>query len=186
MSSLLSSSSLSMIYTNTINSRNEPSTEQENSQTSINRETNLSSNKMNPTSGCLDNMSKSLSSSSKSLSSSSSSLSLQSSSSISKSLRSKSIHTEQQQSQQVQQQQTSDFSMDYFFNIINCSLCKKKLNQPKLLNCLHAFCKSCLLAYSMTNESAMNDQHMGTQSLIIGCPKCKQETMVYTYLFFHF
>ena len=49
-----------------------------------------------------------------------------------------------------------------------CLLCKKKLCEPKLLACLHSFCKQCLISHSIT-EPAINS---------ICCPKCKQETKV--------
>ena len=50
-------------------------------------------------------------------------------------------------------------------NSINCSHCKRKLSEPKLLNCLHVFCKPCL--------SSMLDP-----TFHIECPKSKQATLV--------
>lgn len=75
-------------------------------------------------------------------------------------------------------------------NNLTCPLCKKTLASPKVLNCLHVFCKQCLLI-EMQTVSEFGDYNPS----FINCPKCKQETMVrkqvyifititrYTYLF---
>ena len=36
-----------------------------------------------------------------------------------------------------------------------CSLCKKKLREPKLLDCLHVYCKSCLASIAQPSSSGM-------------------------------
>ncbi|RNA13251.1 brain tumor -like [Brachionus plicatilis] len=47
-----------------------------------------------------------------------------------------------------------------------CRLCKNRLREPKLLNCLHVFCKMCLAGQSNPDPN------------IIKCFQCKQETMI--------
>lgn len=54
-----------------------------------------------------------------------------------------------------------------------CPLCKKQLNEPKLLNCLHVFCKQCLI------DGMHSISENGDSASSISCPKCKQETIVY-------
>lgn len=63
--------------------------------------------------------------------------------------------------------QTTNLSLQS--ELITCPLCKKKLAEPKLLNCLHVFCKSCLIAHTISESGDSN---------LISCPKCKQETQV--------
>lgn len=58
-------------------------------------------------------------------------------------------------------------------NNLTCPLCKKTLASPKVLNCLHVFCKQCLLI-EMQTVSEFGDYNPS----FINCPKCKQETMV--------
>ena len=52
-----------------------------------------------------------------------------------------------------------------------CLLCKKRLVEPKLLDCLHSFCKQCLIAHSIpeSGDSVISS---------VNCPVCKQETLV--------
>lgn len=52
------------------------------------------------------------------------------------------------------------------FDSIVCRMCKNKLREPKLLNCLHVFCKMCLATQSNSDPN------------MIKCFQCKQETMV--------
>lgn len=52
-----------------------------------------------------------------------------------------------------------------------CNICNKKLIEPKLLNCLHAFCRLCLVVKT-TNECG------DIQPLAIDCTKCNQETII--------
>lgn len=53
-----------------------------------------------------------------------------------------------------------------------CQICKSKLKEPKLLDCLHVYCKSCLAAISQLESDLSPD------CLLISCPKCKQNTTV--------
>ncbi|CAF0717899.1 unnamed protein product [Brachionus calyciflorus] len=57
-------------------------------------------------------------------------------------------------------------NMPYQYELIICQLCKNKLKEPKLLNCLHVYCKMCLATQLYDNSN------------IIKCFKCKQDTMV--------
>lgn len=51
-----------------------------------------------------------------------------------------------------------------------CSICEEKYTQPKILNCLHVFCQSCL-------EKQVEEIEEGAPK-VIECSKCKQETPV--------
>ena len=53
---------------------------------------------------------------------------------------------------------------------INCLLCKGRLREPKILNCLHVFCKPCL------TEQIKCSGNRSTSSIC--CIKCEQETEV--------
>lgn len=72
-----------------------------------------------------------------------------------------------------------------------CAICQSKLREPKLLDCLHVFCKSCLTGVAQVFASkspvSMMDAGLGggnggandcQASLLITCPKCKQDTLV--------
>lgn len=52
-----------------------------------------------------------------------------------------------------------------------CLLCKRRLVEPKLLSCLHSFCKQCLLSHSITEAGEITVAS-------VSCPKCKQETLI--------
>ncbi|OWF35593.1 brain tumor protein-like [Mizuhopecten yessoensis] len=56
-----------------------------------------------------------------------------------------------------------------------CPICEEKLNQPKVLDCLHVFCQACL-------EKALEEPSDGgdASSGYIKCQTCKQETKVPT------
>ncbi len=56
-------------------------------------------------------------------------------------------------------------------SVLACYLCKMNLNEPKLLSCLHVFCKSCLNALTINECGDRLPQS-------ISCPKCKQLTQV--------
>ena len=53
-----------------------------------------------------------------------------------------------------------------------CPQCNNRLSQPKLLNCLHTFCKPCLNALNVTNSGDASP----TPPKSIMCPTCEQET----------
>ncbi len=55
-------------------------------------------------------------------------------------------------------------------NELICPLCKTIFKEPKLLNCLHSFCKQCLIDNFLSG--------CGERNTSINCPRCKQETMV--------
>ena len=52
-----------------------------------------------------------------------------------------------------------------------CGICEEKINQPKILTCLHVFCQSCL-------EKQMEDKEEKEKKDVIVCSKCKQDTPV--------
>jgi hypothetical protein len=63
-----------------------------------------------------------------------------------------------------------------YSNDLNCPLCKKRLQEPKLLNCLHVYCKNCLIAHYLTENSQFGIQNQQQSQLT--CPKCKQSTPI--------
>ncbi len=52
---------------------------------------------------------------------------------------------------------------------LECSICQEEYTEPKLLDCLHSFCKHCLLEYQTTN-------YKDAKMLI--CPLCRKETQL--------
>ncbi|XP_033646215.1 tripartite motif-containing protein 3-like [Asterias rubens] len=52
---------------------------------------------------------------------------------------------------------------------LECSICQEEYTEPKLLDCLHSFCKHCLLQYLTTN-------YKDAKMLI--CPLCRKETQL--------
>lgn len=74
---------------------------------------------------------------------------------------------------QQQQQQQKHKSSDQMNSSLMCSLCMNRLTAPKLLNCLHSFCRQCLNVRATGECGDMN-------VFSIDCPKCKQETIVRT------
>jgi len=71
----------------------------------------------------------------------------------------------------IQQQQQKHKSSDQMNSSLVCSLCMNRLTAPKLLNCLHSFCRQCLNVRATGECGDMN-------VFSIDCPKCKQETIV--------
>lgn len=54
------------------------------------------------------------------------------------------------------------------FDVIRCKLCDNIYNDPRLLTCLHSFCKNCLENYVKENV------HQGSDA--IACPLCEEIT----------
>ena len=52
---------------------------------------------------------------------------------------------------------------------LNCSVCLDIYTDPKLLQCLHVFCKTCLV------RLVFRDEH---RQLVLSCPNCRQTTHV--------
>ncbi|XP_038065287.1 E3 ubiquitin-protein ligase TRIM56-like [Patiria miniata] len=50
---------------------------------------------------------------------------------------------------------------------LNCTICQDRYKQPKILNCLHSFCKECLLKYQPSQGPVK-----------LSCPVCRQETVI--------
>ncbi|XP_071787385.1 E3 ubiquitin-protein ligase TRIM33-like [Asterias amurensis] len=52
---------------------------------------------------------------------------------------------------------------------LECSICQEEYTEPKLLDCLHSFCKHCLLEYYTTNYK---------DAKMLTCPLCRKETQL--------
>ena len=52
---------------------------------------------------------------------------------------------------------------------LNCSICLDTYNDPKLLQCLHAYCRKCLVKLVVRDQQGQ---------LILTCPKCRHDTPV--------
>ncbi|XP_071809157.1 E3 ubiquitin-protein ligase TRIM56-like [Asterias amurensis] len=52
---------------------------------------------------------------------------------------------------------------------LECSICHEEYTEPKLLDCLHSFCKHCLLQYLTTNYK---------DAKMLTCPLCRKETQL--------
>lgn len=91
---------------------------------------------------------------------------------------------QQQQQQPVGVTVNTSSSSSYDPDGVTCLLCKSKLREPKLLDCLHVYCKSCLSGIAQmfaSSKSGATDLATATDvqsNLLITCPKCKQDTIV--------
>ena len=52
-------------------------------------------------------------------------------------------------------------------NLLLCDVCKKTINEPKILPCSHSFCKACL--ENLTTQDEENDDGEGKK---LDCPTC--------------
>lgn len=126
-------------------------------------------NEKNRQNNDVHNLKSSLSSSSSSMSSNSS-RSSKSYSNSSSSSNSASKKNSQSLSRKLNSQTNSSSSLHISHTNTTCTLCNKRLSQPKLLNCLHTFCKSCL-STCLVKNSGDSSTHKS-----IKCPTCEQET----------
>ena len=53
--------------------------------------------------------------------------------------------------------------------LIDCSICLETYTDPKLLQCLHVFCRKCLVKLVVRDQQGQ---------LILTCPICRQDTPV--------
>ena len=56
------------------------------------------------------------------------------------------------------------------FDVIRCKLCDKIYDDPRLLSCLHSFCRQCLENYVTENATGSN--------ACISCPLCEESTSI--------
>ena len=52
---------------------------------------------------------------------------------------------------------------------LNCSICMNIYSDPKLLQCLHAYCRKCLVKLVVRDQQGQ---------LILSCPMCRHDTPV--------
>ena len=54
---------------------------------------------------------------------------------------------------------------------LTCAVCRQQYNQPKLLHCLHSFCKSCV-------ESLVKNSDTESEFYTVLCPVCRSKSEV--------
>ena len=52
-------------------------------------------------------------------------------------------------------------------NLLVCDVCKKTINEPKILPCSHSFCKACL-----ENLATQDDENVDGEGKKLDCPTC--------------
>ena len=52
-------------------------------------------------------------------------------------------------------------------NLLVCDVCKKTINEPKILPCSHSFCKACL-----ENLTTQNEENVDGEEKKFDCPSC--------------
>ena len=52
-------------------------------------------------------------------------------------------------------------------NLLVCDVCKKTINEPKILPCSHSFCKACL-----ENLTTHDEENIGGEETKLDCPTC--------------
>ena len=52
-------------------------------------------------------------------------------------------------------------------NLIVCDVCKKTINEPKILPCSHSFCKACL-----ENLRTQDEENVDGEGRMLDCPTC--------------
>ena len=53
-------------------------------------------------------------------------------------------------------------------NLLVCNVCKKTINEPKILPCSHSFCKACL-----ENLTTQNEESVDGEGKKFDCPTCR-------------
>ena len=65
---------------------------------------------------------------------------------------------------------TSSRSVNEIQNLLLCGVCKKTINEPKILSCSHSFCKACV------ENSATQDKGNDGEGKKLNCPTCRSTT----------
>ncbi len=65
---------------------------------------------------------------------------------------------------------TSSRSVNEIQNLLLCGVCKKTINEPKILSCSHSFCKACV------ENLATQDKGNDGEGKKLNCPTCRSTT----------
>ena len=65
---------------------------------------------------------------------------------------------------------TSSRSVNEIQNLLLCGVCKKTINEPKILSCSHSFCKACV------ENLATQDKANDGEGKKLNCPTCRSTT----------